>query len=260
MEYNYLDWQKSKADASFEKYLSELHQYNKQQYDVQLSRRKKPSPRHWSGAMYWFLKNHASKKSMTFLLAILIQFFLFIILLNNQQTYSDKECSMTEKPYLKEVKWHHYSITSDLSACLPFELKTSSSVLPVYLQQYVTTKSEKAESLHSFSVTIENITFNGANILNYTNLLPVQDEYMQHTGTYFTSREPLQHFMVKEHSTWLEQGSYTLNGKTYLYDNYTLMKGNKAIKLIISYLKDDNLLCEYADIVLKSLYQKPNGI
>jgi hypothetical protein len=54
--------------------------------------------------------------------------------------------------------------------------------------------------------------------------------------------------------SYIDRGSYLLNGESYLYENYTLYKQNKAIKIIISYLENDKASNLYSDIIAKSLF------
>ena len=254
MAFNYLDWQQAKVDASFETYLIAVEHYNEQQR-LAILKKVESDREHSFTKPYYFFKAHASKKSIIFFSTVVIQLVVFMLMLNQQQSTLIKYENTAEKTYLKEVKWQNHSITADLSLVLPFELKKSNSMLPEYLQYGVDIKSKKSESQKSFSVTIEDISFENTASSNHYDLLDVKDEYMKNSNTFFTSREPIQHLKINNYTASLEEGTYTMDGKEYVYENYTLVKDSKAIKIIISYLQNDHLLSQYAGIVTQSLHK-----
>ena len=59
---------------------------------------------------------------------------------------------------------------------------------------------------------------------------------------------------INNYMTYVDRGSYLFNGENYLYENYTLYKQNKAIKIIISYLENDKASNLYSEIIAKSLF------
>jgi hypothetical protein len=120
-------------------------------------------------------------------------------------------------------------------------------------------KSRKAESSQSFSVTVEKMEFNSFYKIDNADLISINDEYMQTPGVTILKDEAL-HLQIKNYKTYVEHGSYVLNGNEYLYENYTLIKGNEGVKIILSYLKNDKILCQYADIVSKSLLKNKQVI
>jgi hypothetical protein len=65
---------------------------------------------------------------------------------------------------------------------------------------------------------------------------------------------------IKNYQTDMQHGSYIAKGKNYYYDNYTLIKGNKAIKIIISYLQGDELLSNYANIISQSIFNNKQQV
>lgn len=248
---NYLDWKKSKFNSCFEKYIDEVTTENGESTQVVKTKLLKKKP--------IFKKTiptlKISKKSRIFIGATLLQFLLFFILLNTQNNNINFSENATGN-YLEEVRWNNYSISQNINITLPFELKDSESILSCHMQNYLNNeKSRKAESSKSFSVTIEELDMNESYHLGYFPLLSINDEYMQSRDTYFTSNQNIDHLKIKNYQAYMQHGCYTLNNQNYLYDNYTLTSGNKAIKIIISYLKDDKLLRQYAEIVSQSLYR-----
>jgi hypothetical protein len=262
MKNNYIDWKKSNNNASFETYINEatttdsspLILKSTETYQDKIISFKNPIR---------FLKTHTTKKTRVFIAATLAQFLLFSMIMstqNNDHETTD-ETTVSEKNYLPQVKWGNYSISQELAITLPFELKKSESVLPCYLTNYYASQnSRKAESCESFSVTIEEFDINDYSYLAHKDFMEMKDSYMLAPDAYFTANEGYDHLKIKNYQTDMKHGSYITNGKNYSYDNYTLTKGNKAVKIIVSYLQDDELLSNYANIVSQSIFNNKQQI
>lgn len=246
---NFLDWKKTKFNSSFETYIDDLNDYN-ESIPLKISAAENTENKK---TIFKSSLSSPSKKSIIFIASAFIQLLLGAFLLNNQN-FENISCEKKSSAnYLQEVKWGTYPITQTLSLTLPFELKESNSILPCYMHNYIDNdKCNKAESSQSFSVTVEKMKFNSYLNIENANLISVNDEYMQTPGVEILKEEDL-HFTLKGYKTYVEYGFYSLNGNEYLYENYTLTKGNEGVKIVLSYLKNEKLLCQYADIVTKSL-------
>lgn len=257
---NYLDWKKSKFNSSFETYVDGLNDYNKSIPAKSVLEGKTERKK----SIFKTALSSPSKKSLIFIASLFTQLLLVALLTqNNTETLSSlgrvSHLSSTAN-YLNDVKWGNYSITQTLSLTVPFELKESNSILPCYMQNYIDNdKCRKAESSQSFSVTIQKMKFNSYLNIENANLISINDEYMQTPGVTILKDEAL-HLQIKNYKTYVEHGSYILNGNEYLYENYTLVNGNEGVKVILSYLKNDKILCQYADIVSKSLLKNKHVI
>lgn len=262
---NYLDWKKEKFNSSFESYIEGLDDINQSAEKTILQ---DPLPKKKS--VFKSFISAPSKKSMIFITSVVIQLFLLAILtyhndepvttIGRVNLPTDYSITTPTTEYITEVKWKTYPITQTLSLCLPFQLKESESVLPCYMENYLTNhKSHKSESSQSFSVTVEKMNFDELYKIKSEDIISVNDEYMKTPGVDVLKEEGL-HTIIKGYKTYVEHGSYKLNGKDYLYENYTLTKGNEGVKIILSYLKHDNLLCKYADIVTQSLLKNKQVI
>lgn len=262
MKNNYIDWKKSNHNASFETYINEatttdsspLILKNTETYRDKIISFKNPIR---------FLKTHTTKKTRVFIAATLAQFLLFSMIMstqNNDHETTD-ETTVAEKNYLPHVKWGNYSISQELAITLPFELKKSESVLPCYLTNYYALEnSRKAESCESFSVTIEEFDINEYSYMAHKDFMEMKDSYMLAPDAYFTANEGYDHLKIKNYQTDMKHGSYITNGKNYNYDNYTLTNGNKAVKIVVSYLQNDELLSNYANIVSQSIFNNKQQI
>ena len=262
MKNNYLDWKKSNNNKSLEAYFSEVTTTD----GTQIELKKKAVVVDNSKTLknpYYFFKKHTNIKTRIFIATTCIQLFIFSVIMftqNNEFEISEQH-TQANKNYLQEVKWGNYSISQEIAITLPFELKKSESVLPCYLTNYVSVEnSSKSESSESFSVTIEELEMNDNANFVHNELLSLKDDYMKAPNVYFTSDDGHHHLSIKNYQTDMQHGSYISNKTTYLYDNYTLTKGNKVIKIIVSYLQDDDLLSNYADIVSQSIFSNKQRI
>ena len=262
MKNNYLDWKKSNNNRSLEAYFSEITTTDATQIEVKIEADSVNKSTAFQNLFYFF-KRHTDIKTRIFIATTVIQLLIFSVIMFNQNSEFEisENTEHSNKSYLQEVKWGNYSISKEIAITLPFELKKSETVLPYYLNSYTTVeKSSKSESSESFSVTIEELQMNDNANFVHKELLSLKDDYMKAPHVYFTSDDGHHHLSIKNYQTDMQHGSYISNKTTYLYDNYTLTKGNKVIKIIVSYLQDDDLLSNYADIVSQSIFNNKQRI
>lgn len=248
---NYLDWKKSKFDSSFDTYIVKETTDNGEVIETTKSSHKEKA------SIFKRTKSFVSSNNIPeikiFAGTTIVLLILFFILTNNSVTsyYSSEE---TKNSYLSEVKWGNYPITQTLSLSIPFELKDSESALPCYMENYIINhKSQKAESSsQSFSVTIEKMDFDSYYRIQNSDFVAINDAYMKRADVDVLKEEGL-HTIINGYKTYVEHGSYFKDGEEFLYENYTLTKGDEGVKIILSYLKNDPQLCRYADIVTQSL-------
>ncbi len=259
---NYLDWKKTKFDSSFETYVGELNEFNETVPEKTILKdpiqKKKP--------LFKSSISSPSKDSIIFITTVFVLMLIAAFIMNSNEdipTTIGRKTAYNASPtthYLNEVKWGTYPITQTLSISVPFQLKESASVLPSYMENYIGNhKSSKAESSNSFSVTIEKMDFDPNYKIQNSDFVSVNDNYMKSPGVSILKEEGL-HTMIKGYKTYVEHGSYFKDGNEYLYENYSLTKGNEGVKIILSYLRHDALLCKYADIVTQSLLKNKTVI
>jgi hypothetical protein len=262
---NYLDWKKTKFNSSFDNYIESLYNYNE---NVPKKTILKDSIQKKKGVFRSSISS-PSKKSMIFITSVIVQLFLLAVLIHPDDSNistigrvatKSNPITVPVSNYLTEVKWGTYPITQTLSLSLPFELKQSESVLPCYMENYLSDhQSQKSESSQSFSVSIEKMNFDEFYKIKQEDMISVRDDYMESPGVEILKEESL-HTVISGYKTHVEHGSYFKDGSEYLYENYTLTKGNEGVKIILSYLKHDQLLCQYADIVTQSLLKNKDVI
>jgi hypothetical protein len=252
---NYSDWKKSKADTSFEAYLSEIAQQTEKEEELYRKREMISVTRERKSLFKSFLKNREAKTLTVFTLCSMLLAFLLTSEndRSKQAIYNITPASITQN-YLQHVKWENYIVSNNLKLTLPFKLEESQSIVPDYVYRHTHgVKSKKADICNSFSVTVEEIELGDTHI-NESFFTDLKDSWMNDLNTSFVENPVTEHMTIRGYKTQIAYGSYDLNGHRYNYQNYTLLGDKKAVKIIVSYLKDDRLLNNYADIVSKSIY------
>jgi hypothetical protein len=242
LENNFIDWRKSKMDNSFETFLS-THT-NKDTTELKVVELAKKTNYNFN-----VFKN---KQNLALLSFIVICWFVVFDSLKNSLGYFNSENTIP----LTEISWKKYQLGDDIKIDLPIPLKKQETRLGCYLAEMIgSVKSSHAEtSSKSFSVTVEEIEIQNTYMLGFTPLLDVNDEFMTSSQGEFYLHKDLTATRIKNYMSYIDRGSYLLNGESYLYENYTLYKQNKAIKIIISYLENDKASNLYSDIIAKSLF------
>ncbi len=252
---NFYDWKKSKADASFETYLSHIAKQTEKEEELFRKREMITITRERRSVFRSFLQNREAKILSVFIICSVIVAFLVTSQKENYKPLVDDSApkSITQN-YLQQVKWENHIVSTDLKLTLPFELKESPSIVPDYVYQHTHgVKSKKADISNSFSVTVEEIELGDTHI-NENFFTDLKDDWMNDPNTSFVENPVTEHMTIKGYKTQIAHGSYDLNGQRYNYENYTLFGKKKTVKIIISYLKNDRLLNDYANIVSKSIY------
>ena len=242
LENNFIDWRKSKMDNSFDTFLiTQTIRNTKELKNFELEKK--------SNYSLNVLKN---KQNLALLSFIVICWFVVFDSLKNSLGYFNSENTVP----LTEISWKKYQLGNDIKIDLPISLKKQETRLGCYLAEMIgNVKSSHAEtSSKSFSVTVEEIEIQNSYMLGFTPLLDVNDEFMTSSHGEFYLHKDLTATRIKNYMSYIDRGSYLLNGESYLYENYTLYKKNKAIKIIISYLENDKASNIYSDIIAKSLF------
>lgn len=236
---NFVDWKKKNVNLTFSDYVEQFVSSSKP-----IIKEKKP----------------IAKNTKIFLISSILQVVLFLGILSSQHLSLFWEENFQNKPYLSEIDWKNKTINNWFKITTPFELKSSGTALPISITSNVNKfNSYRAESsCQSFSITLEELDLNKYNILTDDHLISIVDSYMMQSREDFELNRHLEHYNIKNYHTYLQHGFYSLDNKKYIYDNYTLVSKNKAYKIIISYLQDDELLHHMAESISQSILN--NGI
>lgn len=242
---NFTDWKYQYSQPNFETYTKELNQHNAKAIE-QLNDAKTQK-----------LKANSRKTLLKFAASIALVVVVFFVCLQNQKNSILNFNSLTDNTnYLNELHWKNYSFGDSLSITLPFDLKHTETIIPANLTNYThSIKSLRAESSSSFSVTIEEYELSNYFATNHFPFIDLQDEYVLSSGADVYPIYDNEKLTIKSYSTNIEHNTFNANNGMFISDNYTFVKGNKGIKVIVSYLKHNKLLNKYADIVNESIYK-----
>lgn len=248
LTHNYTDWKYTKSAPSFSDYLNEFNQQNEEASKRTIFDEKEVKEK----------KKKVSNKDIIKLAASFI-FIAFTFLCTwtwQQQVLNKQELTSADKTYYSDINWKNYSFGDSLSITLPFALRLSPTIISPYLSQYThSIKSKRAESSQSFSVTIEEYELSNYFSTNHHEFYNLQDMYVLESNAEVIPLPQNEMMHMKHYNVDVAHNTFSANNSQYISDNYTLTKGNKGIKIIVSYLKNDKLLNKYADIVNESIYK-----
>lgn len=242
---NFTDWKKERSQPDFTIFTKEFEQHNSKAlsliHDLKANE----------------VKSNSRKTFLKFAASIALIIIVFFVSLQNQRNSILNFNSLADNTnYLNEIHWKNYSFGDSLSITLPYDLKYTETIIPENLAHYThSIKSLRAESSNSFSVTIEEYELSQYFATNHFPFIDLQDEYVLSSGADVIPIYDNDRLSMKSYSTNIEHNSFIANNETYISDNYTFTRGNKGIKVIVSYLKNNKLLNKYADIVNESIYK-----
>lgn len=244
LELNYIDWKFKHANPNFKKFVNEFESYNKY-YEAVLQEKN------------IVLEKKSNRKDLLkFSLSLVVIAFLFCYVIINQQNQISLFSSSQNTNYLLENKWTNYTVGDGLSITLPFELKYNETIIPQELVFYSSSvKSRRAESSRSFSVTVEEYELNNLFSENHHQFKDIQDEYILSSGNNTKQIYESDNLKIRNYITTIDHKGFIMDGEEFVSDNYTLIKGKKGIKIIVSYLKHNKLLRKFADVVNESIYK-----
>lgn len=234
---NYTDWKKANINTVFEDYLLLETTTNEQPIF-------NTTP----------IKQKADKELKLFAGIVFFQLMVFAVFMKMQNNSFIDESNTLNKDYTTYAYWETHSITNDIEIDVPFDLiEATSTLTPFMIDHVVKSTTKKAEALGSFSVTIENFEMNHHYPIPHEMLFHIKDEYMQLAQFEYPEFDLLEHIKTKNYETTMRHGEYTLNSNSFLYDNYTFIKGNNIVNITVSYLKNDKTLNDYADKISERL-------
>lgn len=247
---NYTDWKKSNNQASFDDYI--LLQTTTDGTPIKTE---KPLKLNWIKKTQQFIEHNADKdiKAFAAVSFFLLVLFAFLMKLQNNNLLLPNNIESTND-YASNNYWKTHSITNDVTISVPFDVIKTSTTLSAFMQEHIIkSNSATSEAAGVFSVTIEHFEMNHDYPIPNEMLHEVKDEYMQMAHFEYSDVDKLEHIKTSNYKTTVRHGEYTLHSKEFLYDNYTLINGYEVVNVIVSYLKNDNDLNNYAGVVSESL-------
>ncbi len=247
---NYTDWKKVNNQASFDDYI--LLETTTDSTPIKIE---EPLKLNWIKKSQQFILDNTDKdiKAFAAVSFFLLVLFAFLMKLQNNNLLLPTDIK-NSNDYTTAAYWKPHSITNDIAISVPFEVIKTSTALSAFMQDHVIkSKSFASEAVGAFSVTIENFEMNHDYPIPNDLLYDVKDEYMQMAHFEYSNVDKLEHIKTSKYKTTVRHGEYTLNSKQFLYDNYTLIDGYEVVNVIVSYLKNDDALNNYAGMVSESL-------
>lgn len=246
---NFTDWKKSNNGALFENYISLETTTDASPINIE-----RPIKLGWYKKSQLYFEQKANRDVKVIIGVVAFQLVLFAFLMklqNNSLALSNKE---TSNDFQSSANWRTRSITKDISVSVPYNLIKVPTTLSLFMQDHITkSNSLRAEMAGSFSITVESFEMNRDYPIPHDMLYQVKDEYMQLAQFEYPDSDKIEHIKTKQYQTTVRYGEYTLNSKQFLYENYTLIKGYSVVNVTLSYLKDEDVLYDYASEISESL-------
>lgn len=187
--------------------------------------------------------NASSNWKNIVLVAGLIALVLYFIF---QKVSSD---NITEEP-----KWRSYKITDEIQVMLPADIDTNVNIIPPFLLNYVKSKSCCQSDLKGgFSVTVARFD------MGYDFKISEKDiSYIVNTemGSHMATHKPDSTTFtmnIRGYRVFIRKGTYAVDGMLRAFENYSMLKGNTAIKIIVAHIPGDATQIKYAETVFNSL-------
>jgi curved DNA-binding protein CbpA len=171
---------------------------------------------------------------------IVVIYFLF------QNNSND---NLTEEP-----KWKTHYITDEIQVVLPAPADTNVNIIPPYLMNYIKSMSCCQSDLKGgFSVTIARFVMDDNFKISEKDISYIVNTEM---GSHMTVHKPdsINFAMnIRGFRVFVRKGTYTVEGTLRAFENYSMLKGNTAIKIIVAYVPGDEKQIKYTETVFNSL-------
>jgi hypothetical protein len=174
---------------------------------------------------------------------------LVVIILTSFFMFTGSEKNVFEKPV-----WHRHTIVNDVSVLLPSKIDTSVNIIPPFLLHYIS-KSSCYRSLlkDGFSVTIAQFDMTSNYKISQKDVSYIVNVEMSSHMTILDPDSVNYTINLHGYNMFVRKGTYSIEGTLRAFENYSMVNGTSAIKVIISYIPGNELHAKYAEIVFKSL-------
>jgi hypothetical protein len=224
---NYIDWKNNTANPDYNRYILEQDDAL-----IETLTFEEPKSSFWSKVL-----NKNSIAVIILVIGILIFYFY-----EPQQSIS------------KSTNWETHMLLNEIPVLLPFALEENSTIMPYYLFQYVKKlNSFKSEFSNKMSIVIEEAVFSEYFPITHQALSLIYNEDMQSPYYRFKYTETPIILHIKKFTLRIDKGEYLRHGILYNFENYSFLKNNNVIKLIVSYDSNDSIAVAYNDLISKSV-------
>jgi hypothetical protein len=160
----------------------------------------------------------------------------------------------SEKKVSEAPKWRTHYLTDEIQVMLPAPADTNVNIIPPFLMNY----------LKSYSCCQSDLK---DGFLVATARFTMQDNYKisENDISYITNTEMSNHMAVhrpdsvkftmniRGYRVLVRKGTYVMEGTLRAFENYSMLKGSTAIKIIVAYVPGDPQHIKYAETVFNSL-------
>jgi len=173
-------------------------------------------------------------------LIFIVLFFIFRKISND---------NITEEP-----KWRSYHVTDEIQVILPGPIDTNINIIPPYLLNYITSRACCQSDLKGgFSVTVARFVMDNNFKISEKDISYIVNTEM---GSHMTTHKPDSTTFtmnIRGYRVFVRKGTYAVDGMLRAFENYSMLKGNTAIKIIVAHVPGDAKQIKYAETVFNSL-------
>lgn len=185
-------------------------------------------------------KAFKKRKYIGFGTAILIAIVYFL-----QQQISEN--GAPEKP-----KWRTHNITDEVKIQLPADIDSIGNFLPINFAKR--TMGYVSELSGGFLVTVGWLEMVEGYSLSFKDVGYIGSREMQDMHRRFETHDTVKlNIAIHNYNTQLITGTYQIDNVIRAYENYTLIRGNQVIKVIVNYIPDNLEHEKYCKIIFNSL-------
>ena len=150
--------------------------------------------------------------------------------------------------------WRTHYITDEVKILLPAGVDSTGSILPAnYARRSISYVSELSDG---FSVTVGWLEMHDGYSLSFKDVGYIGSCEMHDMHRRFEKRDTVKlSIAIHNYNTQLIKGTYQIDNVIRAYENYTLIKDNQAIKVIVNYVPDNVDHEKYCEIIFNSLMQ-----
>ena len=178
-----------------------------------------------------------------------IGFVTLLILIALYIYFTGNPGNLPERP-----SWRKHYITEEVSLLLPAGIDTSVNIIPPFLLHYIKKGSCYRSVLKGgFSVTIAQFDMNEYYKISQKDVSYIVNVEMSSHMTIVAPDSVNYTMNLHGYNAFIRKGNYALDGTLHAFENYSLVNGTSAIKVIITYIPGNELHSRYAEIVFKSL-------
>jgi hypothetical protein len=160
----------------------------------------------------------------------------------------------SDKDVFEQANWKKHHITNEVSVMLPSKIDTTINILPPFLQHYIEKGSCYRSGLRDgFSVTVAQFEMNPRYVISQKDVSYIVNVEMSSHMTILQPDSVNYTMNLHGYNMFVRKGTYSIDGALRAFENYSMVNGTSAIKVIISYIPGNELHMKYAEIVFKSL-------